>query len=203
MEGLQVSSSIRRRTSSLARTLAGITLVGLCGCERPQTPAQPVSAPATGPSVERGRYLVTIAVCNDCHTPLMMGPKGPEPDMSRMLSGHPQLLTMPAPPDLGNGPWLFTGGGTNTAWSGPWGISYTSNLTPDKTGLGLWTEQMFIDAMRTGKQMGNGRPILPPMPWPWYGQMTDDDLKSIFMYLKSIPPVSNQVPPAVIAPGPG
>lgn len=97
----------------------------------------------------------------------------------------------------------MVGAGTNTAWAGPWGISYTANITPDqKTGIGLWTEDMFIGAMRTGKQMGNGRPILPPMPWNWYAKMTDDDLKSIFMYLKSIPPIDNAVPAAVIAPMP-
>ncbi len=97
------------------------------------------SAP-TAATVARGHYLVTIAGCNDCHTPLKMGPAGPEPDMDRMLSGHPQSLAMPAPPKLPDGPWLVTAAATNTAWSGPWGVSFTANLTPDpETGLGRWT----------------------------------------------------------------
>jgi hypothetical protein len=53
---------------------------------------------------------------------------------------------------------------------------------------------MFIKAIRNGKDMGEGRPILPPMPWPEYRHFTDDELKSIFAYLKSLPPISNAVP---------
>ena len=75
-------------------------------------------------------------VCNDCHTPLKMGAKGPEPDMTRMLSGHPSQLVMPQAPSH-KGPWMWTGAATNTAFAGPWGISYARNLTPDSTtGIG-------------------------------------------------------------------
>ena len=85
--------------------------------------------------------------------------------------------------------------GTLTAFAGPWGVSYAANLTPDQnTGLGVWTEDMFVKALRTGKHMGTSRPIQPPMPWMWAGQATDDDLKAMFAYLKSIPPVVNHVP---------
>jgi hypothetical protein len=144
--------------------------------------------------VERGKYLVTIMICNDCHTPYKMGPKGPEPDMSRMLSGHPEQMKMPPPPKP-SGPWVASFAATNTAFAGPWGISYTSNLTPDKnTGLWVWTEDMFLKAMKTGKHMGTSREIQPPMPWPWIGQATDEDLKAIFAYLQSIPPIINHVP---------
>ena len=144
--------------------------------------------------VERGKYLVTIMICNDCHTPYKMGPKGPEPDMSRMLSGHPEQMKMPPPPKP-VGPWIASIAATNTAFAGPWGISYTSNLTPDKnTGLGIWTEDMFLNAMKTGKHMGTSREIQPPMPWPWIGKATDEDLKAIFAYLKSVPPIANHVP---------
>jgi hypothetical protein len=129
-----------------------------------------------------------------------MGPKGPEPDMARMLSGHPESLVMPKPPDLDQGPWVYVGSGTNTAYAGPWGITYAINLTPDEnTGLGIWTEDMFVKAMRTGKHFGTSRPILPPMPWQSYSNMTDEDLKAIYAYLKSIPPITNKVPDAVIA----
>jgi len=156
--------------------------------------AAAAAAPASKELIGGGGYLVTVMACNDCHTPYKMGKNGPEPDMSRMLSGHPENMKLPPPPKLQE-PWGMVGAVTNTAWAGPWGVSYTSNLTPDQnTGIGVWTEAMFIRAMRTGKHMGTSRSILPPMPWPWYGQMRDEELKAIFAYLKSIPPIHNRVP---------
>jgi hypothetical protein len=144
--------------------------------------------------IKRGEHIVKIASCNDCHTPAKMGPTGPEPDMDRMLSGHPQDMKLPPPPQLGM-PWAVAGAISFTAWSGPWGVSFTRNLTPDKeTGLGDWTEQNFIDTIRTGKRLGKGRPLLPPMPVRWVNEMTDEDLKCVFAYLQSIPAVKNQVP---------
>ena len=84
---------------------------------------------------------------------------------------------------------------TMTAWGGPWGVSFTRNLTPDKeTGLGDWTAQNFIATMRTGKRMGKGRAILPPMPVQAFTNMTDDDLTAIFAYLQSVPAIKNKVP---------
>lgn len=156
--------------------------------------AAAAAAPASKELIGGGGYLVTVMGCNDCHTPYKMGKNGPEPDMSRMLSGHPENMKMPPPPKLQE-PWGMVGAVTNTAWAGPWGVSYTSNITPDQnTGIGIWTESMFIRAMRTGKHMGTSRSILPPMPWPWYAQMRDEELKAIFAYLKSIPPIHNRVP---------
>jgi hypothetical protein len=74
-------------------------------------------------------------------------------------------------------------------------VTHPANLTPDKnTGLGIWTQQMFVKAMRTGKHWGEGRPIMPPMPWEGYAKMTDEDLKSVFAYLQSLRPVRNYVP---------
>jgi mono/diheme cytochrome c family protein len=150
--------------------------------------------------VERGKYLVTVAGCNDCHTPLKMGPKGPEPDMSRMLSGHPAGFKVPPPvAPVPAGPWMAAVTTTMTAWAGPWGVSYTANLTPDEeTGTGAWDVNMFIKALRTGRHLGAGRPILPPMPWQSYSQMTDRDLEAIFAYLRTIPPIKNQVPDPII-----
>lgn len=150
--------------------------------------------------IARGEYLVTVGGCNDCHTPLKMGPKGPEPDFSRRLSGHPEALKMPPAPKLGQGPWMWSGAATNTAFAGPWGISYARNLTPDRlTGTGIWTEEMFIKTLRTGRHWGVARPILPPMPWQNYAQMKDEDLRAIFAYLRSIKPIRNEVPDAVVA----
>jgi mono/diheme cytochrome c family protein len=147
--------------------------------------------------VARGEYLVAFGTCNDCHTPHKMGPQGPEPDMTRFLSGHPETAKLPPPPALPGGPWQAVTVG-DTAWSGPWGISYSANLTPDQeTGLGIWTEDMFIKAMRTGKHMSAGRQILPPMPWQGLAKLTDEDLKAIYAYLRTIPPVKNHVPDPV------
>ncbi|HZP49143.1 MAG TPA: hypothetical protein VFB07_11440 [Vicinamibacterales bacterium] len=149
---------------------------------------------AAGVRVERGRFLVAFAACGDCHTPLKEGPGGPEPDMSRFLSGHPESLKMPPPPGA-KGPWLWSGAATNTAFAGPWGVSYAANLTPDQnTGLGIWTEPMFVAAMRTGKHMGTARPIAPPMPWQSIAVASDEDLKSIYAYLRTLKPIVNHVP---------
>jgi mono/diheme cytochrome c family protein len=145
-------------------------------------------------AVERGRYLVTAMGCNDCHTPWKMGPAGPEPDMTRALSGHPEEMVMPPAPDLGGGPWLWAGAATNTAFAGPWGMSFSANLTPDPSGLGAWDEEIFIRAIRTGKHWGQSRPILPPMPWPMIRNLDDGDLGAVFAYLQSLPPVENHVP---------
>ncbi len=144
--------------------------------------------------LERGQYLVTVATCNDCHTPWIMGPNGPELDMSRMLSGHPESAVVP-PPGPPQEPWSVTVYDSNTAWAGPWGVSFTANLTPDReTGLGKWTLRTFIDTIRSGRHLGRGRELLPPMPWPMYRHFTDADLDAIFTYLQSIPPITNRVP---------
>jgi hypothetical protein len=145
--------------------------------------------------VKRGEYLVTIAGCNDCHTPWKMTDQGPAPDMSRMLSGHPHDMKVSTPPKIESPDWMGVASSTFTAWAGPWGISYSINLTPhETTGLAAWTEDMFINAMRTGKHMATSRPIMPPMPWQNLSKATEGDLKAIFAYLRTIPPIDNLVP---------
>ena len=172
----------------------------LAGCQpspapnQPNTPAQTASAQSP---VERGKYLVTVGGCNDCHTPKKPGPDGPEPDMTRELSGNPASEKVAAvPPGLiAPDKWLTITNNHLGAWAGPWGVSFAINLTPDKeTGLGSWTQEMFVNALRTGKHQGTGRPILPPMPWIWYRHMTDDDLKAVFAYLQSLPAIKNAIP---------
>jgi mono/diheme cytochrome c family protein len=182
-------------------TLAGASALLFAACQAAPPPPPPevkAEAPRQSPA-ERGKYLVSSMGCNDCHTPWKMGPNGPEPDMTRMLSGHPENAKVGATPKPGNG-WMGAYSDDFTAWAGPWGISYTANLTPDQnTGLGIWTEEMFINAIRQGKHMGTSRPILPPMPWPAFRNLSDDDLKAVFAYLKTIPAISNHVPDPVIA----
>jgi hypothetical protein len=125
--------------------------------------------------------------------------------MTKMLSGHPAEMKIDAPASL-QPPWMAAGNMTMTAWSGPWGISFTANLTPDSaTGIGAWSQDQFINALKSGKHQGTGRTILPPMPWNWLSQMTNADLASMYMYLKTIPPISNKVPdplpPSISMPG--
>ena len=177
-------------TAAALAALAGVALTQPLVAVGADT-AKVIAAPD---KVARGKYLVTTSGCNDCHTPWKMGAAGPEPDMSRMLSGHPEKMELPAPPPPA-GPWVMTAAATNTAWSGPWGVSFTANLTPDaETGLGKWTLRNFRDTIRTGRHMGRGRPILPPMPIPMYKHFTDEDLEAIYAYLRTIPPVQNRVP---------
>ncbi|MDR3667509.1 MAG: diheme cytochrome c-553 [Ignavibacteriaceae bacterium] len=144
---------------------------------------------------KRGAYLVNLAGCNDCHSPKIFTAMGPVPDTTKLLSGHPadsKLLPIDAAL-VQPGKW-YMGSSDMTAWAGPWGVSFTANLTPDEpTGIGTWTEEVFIKALRSGKHMGIGRPLMPPMPWQAIGQSTDEDLKEIFAYLKSLPPVHNKV----------
>jgi mono/diheme cytochrome c family protein len=156
-----------------------------------------VAAPADASKVKRGEYLVTIMACADCHTPMKMGDKGPEPDLALRFAGHPQALVMPPAP-AAQGPWLWSGAATNTAFAGPWGVSFSANLTSDpETGLGKWTEATFIQALRTGRHEGQGRPILPPMPAAMYGKATDEDLGAVFAYLQTLPAIRNRVPQVI------
>jgi mono/diheme cytochrome c family protein len=174
-------------------TVAGAAL--LIGAA-PKAKAKPETATSPQTLVQRGEYLVKFGDCSACHTPMKFGPNGPEPDLARFLSGHPEDTKLP-PPNLKPGPWFAATAGM-TAWAGPWGISYAANITSDtNTGIGIWTEEMFISAMRTGKHMGAGRPIRPPMPWQASANLSDDDLKAIFAYLKSVPAVKNHVPEPV------
>ncbi len=154
--------------------------------------------PAVGYSraqVERGRMLVAFGSCNDCHTPWKFDPAigAPVPDMSRMLSGHPEGAPDPSG-SLGEGDMALIGP-TFTSFRMPFGVVYTPNLTPDvDTGTGSWTEDMFLDIFRKAKHLGgNGRPVLPPMPWPMVATLPDEDITAIFAYLRTIPPVRNHV----------
>lgn len=158
-----------------------------------------IAGPVSNDSlIKRGQYLVSIMGCNDCHSPMIMTPQGPGIDSARMLSGHPASLQLPPIDKNSTRGWaLFSLSGT--AMAGPWGVSFAGNLTSDATGIGSWTEAQFFKAIREGKYKGldNARTLLPPMPWQGYAKASDDDLKAIFAYLKSTPPVENRVPPPI------
>lgn len=149
--------------------------------------------------VKRGDYLVTVMVCDDCHTPKKMTANGPEPDLDRRLMGHPanEVYTADAVKNKlikDEQVAVFSPGLTGIA--GPWGVSYAANLTPHETGTGNWTEANFFKAIREGKYKGldGGRSLLPPMPWQQYRHLNDEDLRAIFLYLKTLKPIDNLVP---------
>jgi len=148
--------------------------------------------------VERGKYLVGITGCHDCHSPKIEGMK---PDPARILSGRPATTKVPSKMD-----GEVHASEDLTAWTGGWGQSVASNLTPDPaTGLGMrYTEAKFVQTMRTGKKP-EGVAVMPPMPVDVYVNMKDEDLKAIYAYLKTIPAIRNAVraglaPPAPAAP---
>ncbi len=145
--------------------------------------------------VEWGKHLVTIGGCGDCHTPKKMTDKGPVEDTNLLLSGHPSQAPVATltPDQLARG---MAATYDLTAWNGPWGTSYAANLTPDSTGLVGWSENQFITCVRQGLYKGiqGARPIMPPMPINNISKMTDDELKAIFAFLKTIKPIHNVVP---------
>jgi mono/diheme cytochrome c family protein len=125
-------------------------------------------AVAQSSQIERGKYLVTLGGCNDCHTPgYFLG----KPDMARYLGGSEVGFEIPNQ-----------------------GVFYGPNLTPDsETGLGKWSVQEIVTAMTTG-QRPDGRALAPVMPWHAYAHLTREDSTAIAAYLKSLPPVKNKTP---------
>jgi len=146
--------------------------------------------------VKRGEYLVSIIGCDDCHSPKKMGPQGPEIIPELRLSGYPSSRPIQkADTQMVKQGWMLMGSDL-TSSVGPWGMSFAGNITSDETGIGNWTEENFIRALRKGKYKGleNSRSLLPPMPWFDFKNLTDEDRKSIFAYLKTVKPVENVVP---------
>lgn len=147
-------------------------LLSLQGCSNPAT-AAPTTEIASGAEhiaaasdIAAGRYLVKIGGCNDCHTPGFAMTGGESP-------AEPEWLT-----------------GDAVGFSGPWGVSYPSNL---RLSFDNMDEQQFIEMARAGQ----GR---PPMPWPSLKAMSDKDLKAIYAYIKSLGP-KGEPAPAALSPG--
>jgi len=146
-----------------------------------------------------GEHLVIVSACHDCHSPKKMTDHGPDIDSALLLSGHPAQLPPPDvnQKDIERKGFILTS--DLTAWVGPWGISYTANLTSDASGIGNWSEEQFIYALRHGKLKGleGSRELLPPMPWQMYRFMSDDEFAAVFAYLKTLKPINNLVPPPI------
>lgn len=147
----------------------------------------------TQAQIDKGKYLVEMMGCADCHAPKKMTAQGPIPDPDLGLSGHPAKIPMGKVVKTQD--WVLFHP-MNTIAVGPWGATFSANLTPHTTGIGSWTEEQFIIAMTEGKSKGirTARPLLPPMPWPNYIHAKKEDLVAIFAYLKSCKPVENAVP---------
>ena len=159
--------------------------------------AQQARGAGASTPVDRGRYLVTIAGCHDCHSPKVKG--GMTPDPARPLSGRPTTTALPSTMEGEVHASLDL-----TAWTGPWGWSVASNLTPDKaTGLlsKRYTEAAFVQTMRTGKKP-NGTQMQPPMPVEVYTNLTDEDLKAVWAYLQTLKPINNAVLSGIRIPAP-
>jgi len=146
-----------RLTAILGALAAGG--IALCGS---------IQSASAESAIDRGKYLVTIASCNDCHTPgYFLG----KPDMTRFLGGSDVGFELPG---LG----VFVG----------------RNLTPDKeTGLGDWTVPQIVEALQEGHRP-DGRELAPIMPWRAFANFTKRDAHAIAVFLKSLPPVKNAVP---------
>jgi cytochrome c553 len=197
------TSSMLLKKTALHTFLSGTAAILLFACNSSQTPDKgkkeditQYREKETQDLAVRGKFLVAVAGCSDCHSPKNMTAQGPVADSSKLFSGHPAQfpLTPFDPKGLTPGNWMQMEPDL-TAYAGPWGVSFSANLTPDSTtGLGAWTEDIFIKTMRTRRHLGqeNGRPLLPPMPD--LGHLQDDDLRAIFAYLHSLPAVKNQVP---------
>lgn len=195
--------------------IAGMAFVAIClvNCSgnKQTEPAVNLSVAAEKPSfggyetqIQWGEHLVTIAGCNDCHTPKKMTPMGPVDDTSLMLSGHPEKMPPPTVDrkDVESKGLVVTA--SFTSWVGPWGITYSANLTPDETGTGKWTESQFLYAIKNSVSKGipGSRSLLPPMALMPVKFMTDDELKAIYAYLRTIKPIKNssvQPTPPVLA----
>ena len=191
-------NSINRREKTIiaaAIVIASLAVIVAANASRP-VPAPPVAKMTKQEQLARGKYLVTIGGCHDCHTPWTIQPDGkPGPDMSRALSGHPSDYPITENVKLTDERFTVAIAPMNTAYSGPWGTSFAANLTPDKmTGTGIWTFDIFRNTIRNGRHWGVGRPLNPPMPWFNYREMTDEDLEAVFTYIHSLKPVYNEVP---------
>ena len=189
-----------------ALLVAGIVIASSSCSDHGPVATEADTAVLTGPSeaalVGRGKYLVEIMGCHDCHSPKQMGPNGPYLDPERILSGYPADRPLPPQPVSHEGWALLTM--DLTAAVGPWGTTFAANITSDESGIGNWTEEQFERALKKGlyKGLEGSRPLLPTMPWQNYVNMSQEDLSAVFAFLKSTKPVANVVPAPIPPAGP-
>jgi mono/diheme cytochrome c family protein len=125
-------------------------------------------AAATEAQIKRGKYLVSVISCGDCHTE---GALAGKPDLEHPLGGSSIGFAVPG-----------------------LGVFYGSNLTPDaETGIGSWSNAQIVAALTKGERP-DGRMLAPIMPWRSFANLTPKDAEAIVAYLKSLPPVKHKVP---------
>ena len=180
--------------------IAAITICIITSCNNAQSNSaklvQTLNNDSITELVNRGKYLVTSIGCDDCHSPKKLGQNGPEVISDLRFSGYPSNRPFnKVSKDAFSKGWM-TFNRDLTSAAGPWGVSFSANITSDSTGIGAWSEAQFRKALREGKSKGldNNRPLLPPMPWQNFRNLSDDDLKAIFTFLKTTKPVHNVVP---------
>jgi cytochrome c553 len=195
-----------KKSMLLLTTGFAMSLTCLISCSESKPEAVVAEAPVVASAkpdfygyesqVKWGEHLVTVMGCHDCHTPKKMTEKGPEPDFALALSGHAESMPVAQVnrKEFEQKGYIVTN--DFTSWIGPWGISYAANLTPDETGTGNWTEDQFLTALKKKimKGLPGTRPMLPPMAMMPFDQMRDDEIKAIFAYLRTVPPIKNTVP---------
>ncbi len=177
--------------------MAVVTLTAVIACTNTSAKNEKKAAVSdSAQKVKRGEYLVTVGGCDDCHSPKIMGPKGPEIDVKKRFSGFPAPRPIPKFDSnlVKKGIAQFNEDLTSAA--GPWGVSFAANITGDMSGIGNWTLENFKYALRHGKWKGpeGSRDLLPPMPWFNMAKMTDEDLEAIYVFLEATKPVENIVP---------
>ncbi len=196
---LNLTNTVTMKSVIFTGLFLFITSLTLLQCTDSKADEAPATQPTEADLVKQGKYLVGILGCHDCHSPKRMGAQGPEIIPELHLSGYPadRPVGKIVPEAFENGWMLFGSDGTSCA--GPWGVSFAANLTSDESGIGSWSYEQFKIALTQGKYKGldNGRPLLPPMPWFNYTAMKEEDIRAIFQYLKSTPPVRNLVPAPV------
>jgi cytochrome c553 len=195
---------MRNSLRLLCAILLFMFFMNACNEQAPEATTKEAAAKSLEDIIKEGERLVASHDCEICHSPKQMGPQGPEIIPELRFSGHPSTATLPPTSEeaLKAGWVLFTPDFTSVV--GPWGQSYAANISSDSTGIGMWTEAQFKKAVTEGKLKGldNTRPILPPMPWQAFKHLTDEEISSIFAYLKSTKPVKNVVPQAKMNPPP-
>ena len=186
-----------KNANRISAMLLMVSAIAIVACQNnPKSVTTAVVEPTGEQLIQKGEYLVKIMGCNDCHSPKELGQHGPVVIPDVMLSGYPVSRTLKKV-DIGiikNGWNILNEDFTSAA--GMWGISFAANLTSDQTGIGNWTEENFKRALKEGRYKGleGSRTLLPPMPWTNFTTITDEDVKAMFAYLKSVKPVSNVVP---------
>ncbi len=195
----------KRRPEGILLILLFLALIMSCGSKVEPEPAPKQDTKSDSQeelyrqyNIERGKRLVELGGCSYCHTPKINTTLGYKPDKDRFLSGYPEDKPLPELPyaEIIAGEMEKSFYTTDaTVWVGRWGVSFAANLTPDpETGIGAMSEEDFIEIFRKKEHFSQENPLITPMPVNVYSQLTFFELRSIYIYLQTLKPISNEVP---------